>query len=181
MKRSKQHSNLLYESLKEIEYAHLYHFDTKLMTDAEIELQHIWLEVQAERWQNLSRFFFSFYCYRLNLVSKSNKVCWETARAELPCSLSIQERKHAVIEPLVPEETIVGLLKTKTKDGEMSFDAMTSTLDEFLHYVVISKKEKAQLLSNMPASWYQQHHKPILARFEQANIVIDKKQNSIKT
>ena len=82
------------------------------MTDADIELQHLWLEVQTERWQNLPRFLFSYYCYKHNLVSKTNKVCWETARARLPASTSIKERKKAVVEPLVSEETVVGLLKT---------------------------------------------------------------------
>ncbi|MHA2799920.1 hypothetical protein [Vibrio harveyi] len=142
------------------------------MTDADIELQHLWLEVQAERWQNLSRFLFSYYCYKHNLVSKTNKVCWETARASLPCSKTITERKHAVIKPLIPEDTVVGLLKTISKDGDMSFEMMASTLDTFLRYVVISKQEKNQLKPNMPASWYQQESKPLMARFELAGIVI---------
>ncbi|HDM8223214.1 TPA: hypothetical protein P0E24_002246 [Vibrio campbellii] len=142
------------------------------MTDADIELQHLWLEVQAERWQNLSRFLFSYYCYKHNLVSKTNKVCWETARASLPCSKTITERKDAVIEPLIPEDTVVGLLKTISKDGDMSFEIMASTLDTFLRYVVISKQEKTQLKPNMPASWYQQESKPLMARFELAGIVI---------
>ena len=142
------------------------------MTDADIELQHLWLEVQAERWQNLSRFLFSYYCYKHDLVSQTNKVCWETARALLPCSKTITARKHAVIEPLIPEGTVVGLLKTISKDGDMSFEMMTSTLDTFLRYAVISKQEKAQLKPNMPASWYQQETKPLMARFELAGIVI---------
>ncbi|WP_050937002.1 hypothetical protein [Vibrio harveyi] len=142
------------------------------MTDADIELQHLWLEVQAERWQNLSRFLFSYYCYKHNLVSKTNKVCWETARASLPCSKTITERKYAVIEPLIPEDTVVGLLKTISKDGDMSFEIMASTLDTFLRYVVISKQEKSQLKPNMPASWYQLENKPLMARFELAGIVI---------
>ena len=142
------------------------------MTDAGIELQQLWLEVQAERWQNLSRFLFSYYCYRHNLVSKTNKVCWETARASIPCSKAITERKHAVIEPLIPEDTVVGLLKTISKDGDMSFEMMANTLDTFLRYVVISKQEKAQLKPNIPASWYQQESKPLMARFELAGIVI---------
>ncbi|WP_045387558.1 hypothetical protein [Vibrio rotiferianus] len=142
------------------------------MTDADIELQHLWLEVQAERWQSLSRFLFSYYCYKHNLVSKTNKVCWETARALLPSSKTITERKHAVIEPLIPEDTVVGLLKTISKDGDMSFKMMATTLDTFLRYVVISKQEKAQLKPNMPASWYQLENKPLMARFELAGIVI---------
>lgn len=75
-----------------------------------------------------------------------------------------------MVEPLVSEETVVGLLKAISKDGEMTFDVMVTTLNMFLHYVVISKEEKAQLKSNMPASWYQQSNKSPLARFEQAGI-----------
>ncbi|CAM3002180.1 hypothetical protein QTO01_17185 [Vibrio mytili] len=140
------------------------------MTDADIELQHIWLEVQAERWHSIARFLFSFYCYKYNHVSKTNKPCWESARNELPASKTIQTRKHCVIEPLIPEETVVGLLKALSKDGDMSFHAMEQTLNEFLHYVVISKSDQAKLKPNMPASWYQESERPVMARFEVAGI-----------
>ncbi len=73
---------------------------------------------------------------------------------------------------MIPEDTVVGLLKTISKDGDMSFEMMTSTLDTFLRYVVISKQEQNQLKPNMPASWYQQASKPLMARFELAGIVI---------
>ncbi len=142
------------------------------MTDADIELQHIWLEVQAERWQNIPRFLFSYYCYKHNLVSKTNKPCWETARNKLPASNTIQARKNSVIEPLVPEDAVVGLLKTLSKDGEMSFDAVAKTLETFLHYVVIAKQEQAKLRPNMPTSWYQENEKPLKARFDLAGISI---------
>lgn len=142
------------------------------MTDADIELQHIWLEVQTQRWHNIPRFLFSYYCFKHNLVSKTNKPCWETAREALPASTTIQTRKDSVIEPLVPEDTVIGLLKTLSKDEEISFDAMVQTLEAFLHYVVISKQEKAKLKPNMPASWYQEIEKPLKARFELAGISI---------
>ncbi len=142
------------------------------MTDADIELQHIWLEVQAERWHNISRFLFSYHCYKQGHVSKTNKPCWETARNLLPVSKTIQDRKNCVIEPLVPEEAVVGLLKTLSRDGEMSFDVMADTLNSFLRYVVISKHEQATLKPNMPASWYQGKDKHLLVRFDQAAIVI---------
>ncbi|EHZ2780851.1 hypothetical protein ACFJ92_001927 [Vibrio parahaemolyticus] len=148
------------------------------MTDADIELQHLWLEIQTQRWQNVPRFLFSYYCYKNNLVNKNNKVCWETARDALPASISLKTRKQAVIEPLIPEETVVGLLKAISKDGEMTCDVMTATLNAFLHYVVISKQEKLQLKPNMPASWYQQHHRSVFARFEQAGIEFNKSNNA---
>lgn len=142
------------------------------MTDADIELQHIWLEVQAERWHNIPRFLFSYYCYKHNHVSKTNKPCWETARNALPTSSSVQARKNSVIEPLVPENAVVGLLKALSKDGEMTFDTMAQTLYEFLHYVVISKQEQAKLKPNMPASWYQEEIRPLKARFDLAGISV---------
>jgi hypothetical protein len=145
------------------------------MTDADIELQHIWLEVHTERWHNVPRFLFSYYCYKHNFVSKTNKPCWETARSELPASNTIQTRKNSVIEPLVPEDAVVGLLKTLSKDGGMSFDAMAKTLKDYLHYVVISKQEQVKLKPNMPASWYQKSKKPLLERFELAGISIQYK------
>ncbi len=142
------------------------------MTDADIELQHIWLEVQAQRWHNIPRFLFSYYCYKHNHVSKMNKPCWETARNELPASNTVQTRKSSVIEPLVPEIAVVGLLKTLSKDGEMSFDTMVQTVQVFLHYVVISKQEQTKLKPNMPVSWYQEEVKPLKARFDLAGISV---------
>ncbi len=144
------------------------------MTDSDIELHHIWLEIQAERWHNIPRFLFSYYCYTYNHVSKTNKPCWESARNALPASSTVSSRKNSVIEPLVPEDAVVGLLKALSKNGEMSFAAMTQTLREFLHYVVISKQEQAKLKPTMPASWYQENAKPIKARFELAGISIGK-------
>ncbi len=142
------------------------------MTDADIELHHIWLEVQAERWHNIPRFLFSYYCYTNNHVSKTNRPCWETARNALPASSTISTRKNSVIEPLVPEDAVVGLLKALSKDGEMSFDTMAQTLKEFLHYVVISKQEQMKLKPNMPPSWYNESIKPVKARFDHAGISI---------
>lgn len=142
------------------------------MTDADIELQHIWLEVQAQRWHNISRFLFSYYCYKHNHVSKTNKPCWETARNTLPASSAAQTRKNCVIESLVPEDTVVGLLKTLSKDGEMSFDAMAQTVQDFLYYVVITKQEQTKLKPHMPASWYQEDQKNLTARFELSGISI---------
>ncbi|CAE6905727.1 hypothetical protein [Vibrio sp. B1FLJ16] len=142
------------------------------MTDADIELQHIWLEVQAERWHNISRFLFSYYCYKHNHVSKTNKPCWETARNTLPASSAVQTCKNCVIEPLVPEDTVVGLLKALSKDGEMSFDAMAQTVQDFLYYVVITKQEQTKLKPHMPASWYQEGAKPLMSRFELAGISV---------
>ncbi|MDF2154665.1 hypothetical protein [Vibrio sp. CAU 1672] len=142
------------------------------MNNADIELQHIWLEIQAQRWSNIGRFLFSYYCFLHGWVTKANKPCWETARRKLCASSTIQTRSQTLIEPLVPEDTVIGLLKSHSKSEPLSLIETQKILTQFLHYAVISKQEKQRLSVNMPAHWYHQDEKPLQTRFEQAGIVI---------
>ena len=140
------------------------------MTDANLELQHLWLDIQHQRWQQLPRFFFSYFCYQHQYVDNKNKPCWETARQQLPSSLSASQRQGAIIEPLIPESVIVGLLKTQAKQSALCFEKMVDILEKHLHYVVISSEQKQRLSPTMPAMWYKKEPKTLLDRFEQAGI-----------
>ncbi|KJY83313.1 hypothetical protein TW81_09980 [Vibrio galatheae] len=61
------------------------------MTDLDLEFEHIYLEVKAERWQQIERFLFSYYCFREGLVTNNNKPDWETARKNATRSKKVQQ------------------------------------------------------------------------------------------
>lgn len=130
------------------------------MTDLELEFEHIYLEVRAERWQQIDRFLFSYFCFREGFITKHGKPDWELARASSIRSTSIKHLKHSELEPIVPLAVIIGEIKRYQRDGDLTPSVLLRVLNSLLHYAVISKDEKsalrtAGLSDTMPADWYQ--------------------------
>ncbi|EAS41540.1 hypothetical protein C9J48_11695 [Photobacterium profundum] len=129
-----------------------------------IELQHIYLEVHAERFHYLRNFFESYYCYQHNLVTKKGKMDWEGIFQHAQRSKSardISNRKQLVREMTLPLPVLTGMLKVLVRDDEASIDNIQCLLDTHLSYVVITREEhlmlkKAGLLERMPATYYQE-------------------------
>ena len=150
------------------------------MYDEHFELQHILLEIKAERWHAIERFLFPYYCYRHRLVSRQGKPDWNLAREQLPHSSKVTRSKQSVIEPLVPEPSVVGLLKGFWKDNEnITLEQLECLLATWLEYVVISKEElkalkQAGLEKSMPSEWYQTDQPTIGARFDKVGIKISR-------
>lgn len=148
------------------------------MTDLELEFEHIYLEVRAERWQQIERFLFSYFCFREGYTTKNGKPDWESARENVPRSIKVESLKYADLEPIVPLDVIVGEIKRYFRDGELTPSVLQRILDSLLNYIVITKQEKTALktsglLNTMPASWYQSESKIPYARFESVGINID--------
>ena len=143
------------------------------MTDHLVELQHIYLEIQAKRWQHIDRFFLPYICYRDHYVTRNNKPDWQVAREQAPRSQLVTESgKSGVLEPLVPYSSVIGVLKSAAHQDTLSIEQLQTLLDEFLHFVVISdaelaKLKQAGLRNNMPTKWYRSQDKRACARFEQ--------------
>jgi hypothetical protein len=130
------------------------------MTDLELEFEHIYLEVKAQRWHQIERFLFSYYCYKHDYVSKQGKPDWELARQSVVRSTRYTSLKESALEPVVPVSVIVGEIKRYWRDGELTPSNLRRLLDTLLDYVLISKAElqalkKAGLQNAMPACWYQ--------------------------
>ncbi|OAJ94198.1 hypothetical protein [Vibrio bivalvicida] len=145
------------------------------MTDLDIEFEHIYLEVKAERWPRLERFLFSYYCYREGFVTSNNKPDWETARAKAPRSFQVQDIRDSALEPIVPLTVVIGEIKRYWRDGKLTPNSLRRILDSLLHYATISKQEltelkKAGLQNAMPACWYQSEKKDTHSRFKTINI-----------
>ena len=143
--------------------------------DTEIELQHIFLEASAQRWQHLERFFFSYYCFREGFVGKNGKPDWQIARNEAPCSQGLLDRSTAVVEPLVPHKVIIGEIKKMQRNNLLTISSLAQCLDSLLKYAVINQQEQNQLKQAglkdcMPATWYTSENKVATSRFIESNI-----------
>ncbi|MGF1873265.1 hypothetical protein [Photobacterium indicum] len=130
-----------------------------------LELQHIYLEVYAERFHYLRRFLESYYCYQHNLVTKQGKMDWEGIFRHAQRSKAashISNRKLLVREMTLPLPVLIGMLKVLVRDDEASIENIQQLLDAYLSYVVITREEhqalkKAGLLERMPSTYYQEN------------------------
>ncbi|OAN13038.1 hypothetical protein A3K86_15340 [Photobacterium jeanii] len=161
-----------------------FHLPSQLSSDLELELQHIYLEVNAERYHYLPQFFEAYYCHRHNLVTKQGKVDWEAIFDFAPRSQAargVSQRKELVREWLLPTSVVVGQLKALVRDEELSLTNIQAVLDCALQYVILTRGEaqalkQKGLQTTMPASYYQPSHQDYqksTARFDKVNIHID--------
>ncbi|NVD06485.1 hypothetical protein FCU94_06125 [Vibrio sp. JPW-9-11-11] len=148
------------------------------MTDLELEFEHIYLEVRAQRWQQIERFLLSYYCYKHGYTNKQGKPDWQLARQHSLRSTVLVSLNDSALEPVVPLKVIVGEIKRYWRDGVLTPSSLKRILDSLLHFVTLSKQElaalkQAGLSHSMPAHWYQSPRKSPLARFEQLAITLE--------
>lgn len=148
------------------------------MTDLELEFEHIYLEVKAERWNQIDRFLFSYFCFKHGFITKLGKPDWEFARQNVPRSTKYTSLNHSALEPVVPLNVIVGEIKRYWRDGELTPNTLSRLLDSLLDYTAISKTElqalkKAGLQNAMPASWYRSEEKDPHLRFNYVGITVE--------
>lgn len=131
--------------------------------NASLELQHIYLEVYAERYSHLRTFLESYYCYQHGLVTKQGKPDWIqifNVGKRTIAAHKIQERKLLVREMMLPLSVIMGYLKTLVRDDEATIENIKMIIDEHLEYVIMTREEydalvKAGLKEAMPIGYYQ--------------------------
>jgi len=147
------------------------------MTDLELEFEHIYLEVRAQRWQQIERFLLSYYCFKHDYTNKQGKPDWQIAREHSPRSTALVSLNDSALEPVVPLAVVVGEIKRYWRDGQLTPNTLKRLLDSLLHYVVITKAEqqklkKAGLRNAMPASWYQSEQRLWQDRFNSVDICL---------
>lgn len=145
------------------------------MTDLDIEFEHLWLELSAQRWVMVERFLFNYYCFREGYLSKQGKPDWETARLSAAKADGCTSIKHAELEPIVPLTVIIGELKRYERDGELNRQSARRVLDSLLDFTVITKQQKQTLrqlglADSMPKEWYTSATRDPYARFAIAGI-----------
>ncbi|MGF1683087.1 hypothetical protein [Photobacterium minamisatsumaniensis] len=131
--------------------------------NANIELQHIYLEANAERYHSLRQYFEAYYCYRHQLVTRQGKPDWEqifgVARRTKQAA-NITDRKQTVRELLLPLSVLTGKLKTLVRDERLTLEAISQLLDDSLEYIILGRQEwqvlkKHGWLEVMPPEYYQ--------------------------
>ncbi len=147
------------------------------MTDLDIELEHIYLEAKWERWEQVERFLFPYFCFKNNFVTSQNKPDWELARSQCPRSENVTGLKDSQLICVIPEQSIIGEIKILERDGNLTKRVLKKLLDTRLAYCVVSKAELGEikqqgLLSNMPREWYHGNREDLYARIDQAGITL---------
>lgn len=131
---------------------------------ANLELQHIYLEVYAERFHYLRQYFEGYYCYRHQLVTRQGKADWEQIfdySVRSMAASQIKNRKQLVRELRLPLAVLTGKLKALVRDDELSLESIKRLLDSHLDYIILTREEFQQLKAagfhdRMPADYYQQ-------------------------
>lgn len=151
--------------------------------NANIELQHIYLEVYSERYCHLRTFLESYYCYQHGLVTKQGKPDWIqifNVGKRTVAATQIKERKLLVREMVMPLSVIMGHFKALVRDDEATINSIQAVIDDYLEYVIMTREEynalvQAGLKETMPASYYQPLHKDyhcINSRFDVVGITL---------
>ncbi|OLQ72246.1 hypothetical protein BIT28_24840 [Photobacterium proteolyticum] len=148
---------------------------------AHLELQHIFLEANAERFHHLSTFIDGYYCYRHQLVTRQGKADWTQIfehGIRSKAASQIADRKKLVREPRLPFAVLTGKLKVLVRDDELNLESLQSLLDDHLEYTVLTREEfqrlkAAGLTERMPAGYYcpaSSDYQNTDARFEAVGI-----------
>ncbi|MDV5170027.1 hypothetical protein [Photobacterium rosenbergii] len=131
--------------------------------NANLELQHIYLEVYSERYHSLKQYLEAYYCYRHNLVTRQGKPDWQQIFSFAKASKQAKQckaRKDTIKELVLPLSVLTGMLKVLVRDDELTVEAIGTLLDENLDYVILSRNEWHSLCelgldNRMPPAFYQ--------------------------
>ena len=134
------------------------------MKYAEIELKHIQLELQNNRFQHLRHFVDQYYCYRKGFVNGNDRADWEAivwnGRVSVeareckdrilaqgkPHKIALKEaRKLVVKEHVVPLKVITNLLKDLVTTGDTTLESIADILHTYTVFGTITKDEDAEL------------------------------------
>ena len=149
--------------------------------NANLELQHIYIEANSERYYSLGKYFEAYYCYQHNLVTRQGKPDWQQLFAFAKTSLQAKacsSRKETIKELVLPVSVLTGKLKALVRDDELTVDAIGKLLDKHLEYVILSRGELQKLHqlgyeNRMPSSFYRpdnaEYQNP-MSRFNLAEI-----------
>lgn len=149
--------------------------------DHALELQHIWLEIQAQRWHEIERFLWPLFCYQHGYVTRKGKPCIATAKAGVlrsdlaTKSANGTKSDNVTLIALVPLKAVVGELKKHDKDGNLSFSRLQRVLLHLVDYRLIHRDEWQTLIQlglqhHMPSQWYRQTHCGLEIRMALADI-----------
>lgn len=145
------------------------------LRNANIELEHIQLELKYNRFHHLRAFVDQYYCYCKGHVTKSGKakwsdILWSGNTSKL--ASKTRDPKAVVKEHVIPLNVITDKLKTLARDNKTSKFDIKNVLDKYIIFATITKEEdallrEAKLTSTMPDDW---NGKDLWARYKKVGI-----------
>jgi hypothetical protein len=121
-----------------------------MLTSAEIELEHIAVELRNGRGQHLRHFIDQYYCYKLDIVTRGGRADWERLMevGVMSKAAAVElDRKKLVKEHVVPLSFIRSRLLEKTAQGEPTHESIAKVIDQYFVIGTITKIEDAKLRS----------------------------------
>ena len=154
--------------------------------NAEIEIEHIKLELINNRSEHLRHFVDQYYCYKNNYVNSKGRPAWNKIYWSGIVSVQasqVKDKKEVVKEHVVPLKVITDLLIRHSKKNEINSKEIESILNKYLIFATITKKEdanlrKEKLTSKMPDGFYEKGsplYGDLLARYKVAKIELKQK------
>jgi len=151
---------------------------------AQIELEHIALELRHGREHHLRHFVDQYYCYKHGFINASGIAKWEAILWKGYVSVEARktrQRDLVVKEHVVPLRVIRQLLVQSAPEGRVDLTAIAAILDQYVRFATITQKEdkklrEAGLKSDMPPSFYDADdalHKDLFARYRTVGIDLD--------
>ncbi len=156
------------------------------LADAEIELQHIELELLNDRSQHLRSFIDQYFCYSRGYVNRRGRAHWEGVMWKESVSVEaakISDRKQVVKEHAVPIRVITSKLKALKPAGLLTTTRIAEVLDRYVRFATISKEEdlalrQLGLSSKMPSGFHEPghaDHDDVFSRYRVAGIALASK------
>ncbi len=153
--------------------------------NAEIEIEHIKLELINNRSEHLRHFVDQYYCYKNNYVNSKGRPAWNKIYWSGIVSVKasqIKNKNEVVKEHVVPLKVITDLLITYSKENEINSKEIESILNKYLIFATITKKEdanlrKEKLISKMPVGFYDKDsplYGDLFSRYKVAQIELKK-------
>ena len=139
---------------------------TQALQNAQIELEHIELELRYQRTCHLRHFIDQYYCYKNNYLTRNGRASWERIIWRGFVSIDaaqISSRKEVVKEHVVPIKVIANILLSQSESCILNTQEIASILDRYVVFATISKREdqllrNAKLNSQMPAGFWEKGH-----------------------
>jgi hypothetical protein len=130
--------------------------------NAEIEIEHIKLELLNNRSEHLRHFVDQYYCYKNNYVNSKGRPVWNKIYWSEIVSVKAshtKDKKEVVKEHVVPLKVITDLLISYSNKNDIDSNQIKAILDKHLIFATITKEEDAELrkkklVSKMPDAFY---------------------------
>ena len=116
--------------------------------NADLELDHIQLELSHGRTQHLRHFVDQYYCYSNGYVNRNGRADWGkifwSGHVSVAAS-QVEDKSLVVKEHVIPLKVITRLLYELVHKGKVTKDAIKKILETYLIFATITKDENQKL------------------------------------